>query len=273
MLLKTDPMQGAQDRRTNEFGLGFLILLVLATFVALLVTLWSNDQTRPHSTYAFEANDYRSMTIAPWILAGSKTIENVLSAFRGKDAEYILPSFRAMVILSLIIVFVVCPTVYLFRWREHRLKTRRLRDEPLHASDLVYGFCALITLFVAVGIIPLTIRQEIIRYSVRHAQAVQRNKDHLINSIEEVVFNMEQYWILPKSEAGGEGNLNGYSLPQELSRTEDGTLTTTAAGDSGTIVARSSLYPSSSISVAFKQIDLSQPYIGMRIWKYEDEFM
>ena len=272
MPLKTDLLQTAQESPRSEFGRGFLPLLVSATLFALFAVLWANKEVTPRSQYTFDASDYRGATVAPWILAWGKSIENGSAAFRGRTPDYPSPSLRSMVLLSLIIVFVVCPTVYLFRWRERRLNSRRLRDEPLRASDLIYGFCALVTLFAAIGIVPLTIRQEIVRYSGRNAQAIQTNRDHLFGSISEIVVQLEQYRILPKSLAGGGGNLNGYSLSQELSRTQYRILTVTTAGDSATITARSSLYPSSSIRVEFKYIDMSRPLNALRNWTYEGAF-
>jgi hypothetical protein len=56
---------------------------------------------------------------------------------------------------------------------------------------------------------------------MQSSQAVQENKDHIINDLNVIAWKMREYRIVPKTLGGGGGEMTGYVISAGLSDTED----------------------------------------------------
>jgi len=265
----------------REFTVPFLPVLVLLTVVALLVIIPQQRAARITSQYVYNEAQYRGFSVFPWVIAGGQSLANGLMAFSGKRIEFPLSSVRMGLLAGLLVAYVVCPTVFLFVWRDRRLGPKlHFRQQPMSITGLVYGICGVITLFIVVTILPIGLLREKANSSLRYAQTIQSNKDALINTINEIVIDMKQYRILPKKLGGGEGSCNGYTLPPGLAHTNDGALSATVQNDSTTIDAQSLISPSSRIVVTLSPKAMADSYSrdakfpsgGQWQWTYEGEF-
>ncbi len=264
----------------REFERGFLPVLCLVTVLALAAIISDQQFLETSKRSTFNPTVYQGFSVLPWAAAGGRTLSNGLDAFSGKQLEYPSSSIRLGVIAGLLLGFVVCPTVYLFGWRERRLRNRSsIRLHALSVSSLIYGGCAIITLSIAAAILPIGLIQENTFASLKEAQNVQTNRDAIVHTIYLITVDLKQYRILPKRVGGGEGSCNGYTLPTELGRTQDGVFSTTVDENGATIVGRSLLSPSSSITVNLSPLYLALVYTGPENlsgvqwkWSFEGDF-
>ena len=265
----------------REFAIGFLPVLCLLTVLVLGAMVSDQRSTKSSSRYALSPDIALGLTVFPWTVAGGQTLSNSLVAFGGKDPDYLSPSVRQSVLGGLLLGFIVCPTVYLFGWRDRRLrKQSSIREHALNVSGLMYAACAVITFAIIVVIIPIGLIQENMYASLRKFQSVQANREALGHTILVIVVDLKQYRILPKSMGGGEGSCIGYTLPSDLARSQDGVFSTTVDQNGATIVGRSLLSPSSSITLKLSPPVLASVYtvspdktaLGLWNWSYEGEF-
>jgi hypothetical protein len=263
-------LETSKPGNSHEFGRGFLFTVIVITIVALAAMMASDRMMDSEESTAYA---YRHFSVFPWIVATGKTIANGLAEFSGKVPEMPSASLQVTALAGLLLTFVICPTVFLFRWREKRLSGNVLgRSRPLTISSLVYGFCQVITLFFAIGIIPFAVLQHSSQESMRTNHAIQSDKDRIINAISLIATSLRQYRILPKSEGGGQGSFRGFSLPVGFTQNRTAMFSVIASNDTASVEARSLGVPEASVSVRIiggKDLDNGSRYFE---WSYEGKF-
>ncbi|HEY6951067.1 MAG TPA: hypothetical protein VI758_01600 [Bacteroidota bacterium] len=277
---KTEVDSPARIGNSNQFGRGFLSTMSLLTFV-VLVAIVSVEHSRQSLATAFDEGYGRAWTIFPWIVAGGRTIANGLRAFSGEPLNIPSNTAQLTALASLLLGFVICPTVYLFRWRDRHLRNvATSTHEHLTLPGLFFNYFTIVTLFLCIAIVPVATFGEFVRSSIRSAQAVQTNKDNMINDLDAIVVDLQQYRILPKSLGGGDGSCIGYNLAPGFAQTRNGVYSITVEKEKAVIVGRSLLFPSSSIKVELdaKGLELRQAKAGMVHggpwhWMYEGKFL
>jgi hypothetical protein len=246
-----------------EFAPGFIWQIILLTFVVLCFALYSRGQEGSIGKMGVAS----PTSIFPWMIGGKQTIENGLRAFSGKPPEPPPVGDRAKALGPVLITLVLCPTVFFLEWRRRRLaKAPGAGRPPLRISRPFYALCGLVTVFVAVAVGPIAFFGEISRADLRHAQAVQGNRDLMINELNILAVDAAQYFILPKSFGGGGRSFIGYSVPQTNAKTEGAFYTVTATKNAAAFRATSTRFPSCAIQVKVDSLG------HMREWIYEGEF-
>jgi hypothetical protein len=104
-------------------------------------------------------------------------------------------------------------------------------------------------LFISIAILPIAIRAEVERNSLRDAQAMQSSRDAMINELNFMATDLSQYYILPREYGGGNHSYEGYKLPEESSKTTEATYVVTPNAQEVAIRAESVRYTSCWITV------------------------
>lgn len=259
---KIESSSSPNTQQTSEFSSDFIRVLVALTGATLLLV------------FAFE---YRKFTTAgeplvrmylyPWVVAGGVTIANGLSEFSGESPSLISLATRLAALLGLLFGFVIGPTLFFFGWY-YRRKDRESgsKGSALKGSAVISVIGGMLTFAVAIPSIPGAIAQRRVSVSLHSAQAIQDNKDQMINDLNTIAYNVRQFRILPKSLDGGNGSFLGYSLSQPIAGTEEGTYEASCTADEIKVKASSKKYPDCLISV---HID-KDGHLGQ--WEYSGNF-
>jgi hypothetical protein len=259
----------SQKTDTPEFAPGFLWQIILLTIVALCIVLVSRGTLSWNLTGGSERDAVSvPVTLYPWVYGGGRTIANGLRAFSGQPPVMAPIALRAATLMLILISMVVCPTLFLLEWRRRRLKDEAAAAgrPPLRMSGIMYILCGWITIVSGFGLIPVAYVSETTTASLRHAQAVQGNRDEMVNELNFLSVNAAQYYILPKVIDGGGRNFEGYSIPEKLAKTEEAAYTAIDGKNTVSFHAVSLRDPSCTIDV---QIDSIGRMAG---WKYGGEF-
>jgi hypothetical protein len=253
-----------QKTESSEFGPGFLWQICLLTILAIGFGMFSQKLFWPE-----KIEPMRSYTtvLFPWVIAGGHTIGNGLLAFGGKPPELPTPRDEASALAGLLIAVVLCPTIFLLEWRRRRVfEATKHERQPLKVSSVFYALTGAITLYMAAAMLPITIASESARTSLRHAVAVQFNRDAIINEMNLIEIDLLQYYILPKKLGGGNHTYDGFRLRQQLKRTDDASYVVSVEKSQVDIHASSVRFPSCRIDV---KVDSAG---RMTEWNYGGEF-
>jgi hypothetical protein len=198
---------------------------------------------------------------------GARTIANGLRAFSGQ-APIVAPiAQRAATLMLVLISMVFCPTLFLLEWRRRRLKDdTTVKRPPLRVSGILYLLSGWVTIVSGVGLLPVAYFSEVTRADLRHRQAIQENRDEMINELNFLCVAAAQHYILPKALGGGGRTFEGYSIPEKFVRTEEAAYTVTDSKNAASFRGVSLRFPSCAINV---QADSMGHMTG---WKYEGEF-
>jgi hypothetical protein len=255
MSLKTD---------SPEFAPGFLWQLVLVTAVVLSLVLFSDKLLKSNQQ---ETVQTPRIALFPWVLAGAHTIENGLLAFSGKPAEPASGTFQVSALAGLLVVGILCPTIFLLRWRRRRLESRGpVESRQWRISHVFYGLCGALIVYLSVASLPSAVFGEISRNRLRQAQAVQSNRDAIINELNLLAYDLFQYYVLPKEFGGGEHTYNKYRLPESASKTAEATYAITPGDQMVGIRAVSVRYPSCWVEMKVDSLG------RMSSWQYGGKF-
>jgi hypothetical protein len=236
-----------QKTESSEFAPGFIWQVLLLTVVVFGLVLFSG---RLFKSPQRDAVSTPGIVVFPWTLAGAHTIENGLFAFSGKPAQPLNGKNQVRALAGLLVVAVICPTIYLLRWRRRRVSIEAIHNSPpWRFSDVLHGLCAVFVLLVAAAILPIGVYSEIMHQNLDKAQAVQSNRDAIINELNFIAFDLSQYYILPKEYEGGNHSYEGYKLPENASKTAEATYVVTPNGQTAGMHAQSVRYPSGWIDV------------------------
>jgi hypothetical protein len=253
-----------QKTESSEFASGFLWHVMLITAIVFGLILFSGKLFKSPQR---EAVSTPSIVVFPWTLAGAHTIENGLLAFSGKPPQPLNGKNQVRALAGMLVVAVIFPTIYLLRWRRRRvLPATSHEPTPWRIPDVFHGLCGVFVLLLAVAILPIGVYNEIVQENLREAQAVQSNRDEIINESNFIAFSLSQYYILPNEYEGGNHSYEGYRLPENASKTADATYVVTPYGQTAGIHAQSVRYPSCWIDVRVDSLG------RMGQWRYGGQF-
>lgn len=245
----------------REFSSEYLQLLVAITGATLLLVfgferLFFPQRFTPDVFIPF-----------PWIVAAGQTIDDGLSMFSGESKTIIPMSHRIALLGDLLVVFVLGPTLLLMSWRKRGLAKEQQASSSVRGLwTLLFVVGGVISFSAVIPAIPIAIMQRMVSARLYEAQAVQTNKDYMINDLNFIALYANQHKILPKSMGGGEGSYLGFSASRELASTENGDYVVTPSPNQCAIKATSKLYPSAEISVVVNEAG------NLREWTYTGPF-
>ena len=256
----------SQKTDSSEFAPGFLWQVILLTIIALCFVLASHGTFWWNPSGAMDGVSI-PITFYPWVNAGGLTIFNGLHEFSGMSPITAPIALRAATLMLVLFSMVLCPTIFLLEWRRRRLREKTTAGRPpLRISGIMYTLCGWITIVSGVGLGPVAYFSEISRANLRHAQAVQGDRDEMINELNFLSVNAAQYFILPKTIGGGGRSFEGYSIPEKLAKTENAAYTIIDSKNMISVHAVSVRYSSCTIDV---QVDSIGQIKG---WKYGNAF-
>jgi len=150
----------------------WLVALTVATLAfAFLQEYWAPDSSTSR------------ITPLPWTTAGGIVISQGLEMFQGLEAKEITSGENNAILLTLLMAFVVGPTMLFFSWRRLSVTPKK---SVLSPANIGFFFGALITSFYLFGILVGAIIHPQIASSMRSAQAVGENRDMMIAGISRV---------------------------------------------------------------------------------------
>ena len=256
------------SQRTDapEFARGFLWQVSLLTVVVL--AFLSFEQTLFFRKLPFAGTPTPSpVTIIPWMSAGRHTLELGLKAFAGKSATEPNLTDKAGTLMSLLLGMVIWPTAALIGWRRRRLSRPDFpRRAPLESTAVMYALGWVITTVFVVPLVPMVVTSEGVRSSLRSAQAVQDNRNEIINELNMLAVEAAQYYLVPKHLGGGGRSFEGLTLPAEHMKTRHANYTIVVQARETQFHAESVLYPRSTV-------DVKADSLGRTAWwKYSGRF-
>ncbi len=253
-----------QKTESSEFAPGFLWQICVLTVLAIGFVMFAQRTIGKERGVSVTLSQ---TLLYPWVLAGGHTIENGLLAFSGKPPQVPRVENQARILAAFFISMIFCPTFFLLEWRRRKLSGKAPPERgPLKSSTVLYALTGALTLYLAGAILPIAYSSMSSFESLRHAQAVQSNRDAMINEINMLDMRLEEYFILPKRLGGGEGSFEGFTPSQELATTQDATYLVTGKKSEADIRATSILYPTCWIEV---KVDTAR---RMSQWAYGGEF-
>ncbi len=235
MSQRTDlPSPDERPELSNEY----LLSLVVATAVILLLIFVIGPMA---------GNPLRINRALPylyaWVIAGGITIARGLTEFSGNTPEVLELPVLTSVLASLLLVGVIAPTLAL------KLMRSRASVPVRHGGRAFYLVGLIIAVTFAATVAPTGYIGWRVAESMRTAQAVQRNKDLMINDLNVIAMRVHEYRILPKRFGGGEGSSASFVLAPDLAKTDEGTYTVTTSGDEVVVNARSQKHEGCTITV------------------------
>jgi hypothetical protein len=258
----------SQRTDSSEFAPGFIWQIIVLTIVALCIMLvsrgalsWNLSRDQAWNSVSVPITTY------PWMYGGARTIANGLRAFSGQPPIVAPIAQRAATLMLVLISMIFCPTLFLLEWRRRRLKDdTTVKRPPLRISGILYLLCGWVTIVSGVGLIPVAYISEVTRADLRHRQAIQENRDEMINELNFLCVAAAQHYILPKALGGGGRTFEGYSIPEKFVRTEEAAYTVIDSKNAAWFRGVSLRFPSCAINV---QADSMGQMTG---WRYEGEF-
>ena len=249
MSQKTESPNPAGPPDLSNSYLGSLV--VGAVIVLALVFLGSSIAGNPLTSFRMRGSGPLPW-MYPWILAAGQTIGNGLTEFSGNSLNPAEDSIYWASLMSIFLSGILAPTLTLRLMGRARAPILR----GLYIVSLVMS-----TTF-AIAVVPSGFKAYRARLAIREAQAIQGNKDEIINELSVIAKKVYEYRILPKVHGGGDGTTHGYALPTSLSSTHWATykLTETPAGIG--VLAASNLYQDAGVTVTI------QPDGRLQGWTY-----
>ncbi len=253
-----------QKTDSSEFAPGFLWQICLLAVLAIGFVMFAQRTIGKEKGVSVTLSQ---TVLYPWVLAGGHTIENGLLAFSGKLPQVPRVEDQARILAAFFISMIFCPTSFLFEWRRRKLSGKASKERgPLNSSSVLYALTGALTLYIGVSILPIAYISKSSFDSLRHAQAVQSNRDAMINEINILDMRLEEYFILPRRLGGGDGSFEGFTPSQEIATTQDATYMVTGKKSEADIRATSIRYPTCWIEV---KVDTAR---HMSQWAYGGEF-
>ena len=202
-----------------ELSNAYLGSLVAASAIVLIL-LFSGWEILPNPLSSLHIQGAGPLPwLYPWILGGGQTIANALTEFSGHALQPVENSFYVGALISVLLSGVLAPTlVLLLMGRKSSAIVR-----GLYLVSLVG------TATLAISVVPTGYLAYRGRTSLREAQAVQTNRDFIINDLNIIAWKIHEYQIVPKALGGGGDSVEGYALPAQLAETEDAKYTVETA--------------------------------------------
>lgn len=263
------PMTQHEPRR--EFSQGFILILVALTLATLIMVFlferggWRSADVRQYlGSWNFRM--FGSL-LFPWLAAAAQTLNNGLQEFSGHVPESVAFGPRIAFLIGLLVSGVIGPTLFFLGWRERVKQGVGGKQKVWQASTLAFVFGGMLTFLVAIPSVPVSIGRMISESKMREAQAIQSNRDMIINDLNFLAYNARQYRILPKAMEGGNGSYFGYVLSADLASTPHASYSLTSVEPARIkVLARSSPYPNCTVSVEINE------YGALSFWTYTGDF-
>ena len=266
MTQKTEP---SVPNNGPELTNAYLGSLVVASILVLLLVFGAPLLAGNPLAY-FHIENLRPLPLlAPWIIGGGHSIANGLEEFSGHELVPVLESLRITTLVGVLLLGVITPTLTLLLMGK---RTGKAASAPARGIFLV---SAIITATFTIFILPVGYVSSRVTASLQEAQAVQSNKDNIINDLNVIAWRMREYRIVPKALGGGGDDISGYVLPAGLAETEDAKYsvkiavlrtTTPAGGVLGTIHASSKKFADAGVDVTVYESG------NMANWIYQGSF-
>ncbi len=268
MSQKTEP---PAPEHVPELSNTYLTSLVVGTAIVLVLVFGgSTVAVNPLAAFHIKGMGVQPFVVLhPWIVAGAQSIANGLSEFSGNQLMPVESPLRLTVLLSVLVLGVITPTLTLMLMGKHAGGA---------ASAVARGIYLVSLMFIAtfaVTILPTAYAGHRARLALREAQAVQTNKDNIISDLNVIAWKLREHRIVPKALGGGEGEIEGYTLPAWMAETDEATYVLQSAvpekatlpvGEIAKVHTASKKYPDSAIDVTI----VANGYL--RDWTYKGQF-
>jgi hypothetical protein len=174
---------------------------------------------------------------------------------------------QVVTLVGLLIVSVICPTIFLLRWRRKRLASPTSRESaPWRITRVLYGVCSALVLYMTAVILPIVLYGAVSDNRLHEAQAVQLSRDAIINEMCSIAVDLSQYYALPREYDGGNHSYDGYKLAGGASKTAEASYNVTPNAKEVVIRAESVRYTSSWVKA---KVDSTGE---LRSWSYGGKF-
>ena len=195
-----------------ELSNAYLGSLAVASAIVLVLVFWGSSLV-PNPLALLHIEGAGGLPwLYPWILAAGQTIANGLTEFSGHALDQVDTAMHRGTLLSILLSGILTPTLTLL------LMGKKL-SAPMRG---VYLLSLIVATTLAVTVVPTGYIGYRVRVDMREAQAIQTNRDFMINDLGTIAWKLREYRILPKGLGGGQGSFEGYVLPAALAETEDG---------------------------------------------------
>ncbi|MBI4427906.1 MAG: hypothetical protein HY562_02190 [Ignavibacteriales bacterium] len=250
-----------QEKTSSEFSAEFIQVLIAATGATLLLVFTFE---RIFNRGGFLEGYF--FTPFPWITAAGQTIAEGLSQFSGNQPGFVPVGEQFAVLGNFLLMYVIAPAMFFFGWRHRRMLKEQDQKPSLSVWTLMFILGGILTFSAVIPAVPAAIAQRSVASRLHAAQAVQWNKDYMINDLNTIAWNARQYKILPKSMLGGNGSYIGFSLREEIGVTDNGTYTIEPSEKTCLVKAQSKIYSNAAITVTVNENG------QLRDWRYVGEF-
>jgi hypothetical protein len=254
----------APAKQAREFSSDFLIVLSILTIATLILVFGKYEQTNWKSNSTIP--NLMGLS-APWAKAGGQTISNGLAEFSGQEPAATTLGDRLTLFLSVVLSLVLGPVLFFFGWDARRAQQAASVPENFMRGPIVS--MVLGGVLLCLWIIPLLVAtpmQYIVSGSLQKSQAVQQERDCIINELNALAVDSRQFSILPRALGGGERSYSGYILPSSMKQTEHAVYTAEVSAGRIIFHAASVRYPHAAIDIE------SSPAQRMHHWTYHGEF-
>jgi hypothetical protein len=193
-----------------ELSDAYLGSLAVASAIVLVLVFWGSSLI-PNPLALLHVEGAGLPWLYPWILAAGQTIANGLTEFSGHALDPVDNAMHRGTLLSILLSGILTPTLALL------LMGKKL-SAPMRG---VYLLSLIVATTLAVTVVPTGYIAYRVRVNLRDAQAIQTNRDFIINDLNTIAWKLREYRILPRSLQGGQGTFEGYVLPPALAETEN----------------------------------------------------
>jgi len=207
------------------------------------------------------------LTPFPWVIEGGITINHGLQMVSGKIPEAPTLTLQLSFLMSVVIMFVIAPTLFLFGVRQRAIERDSGKEFHIIRWSSVYLVLGgIVIIGPATQSIPISIIHRQVSSSLREGQAKAENKDNILYELNTIAIRLYEYRVLPKEYGGGNGSMAGFALPKELSTTLEAQYTVEIQ-DSLAIVKATSVKYSQGMIMA--KINTTGKFLE---WKYSEFF-
>jgi len=203
----------------------------------------------------------------PWVNVGGITINHGLTMCSGKIPELPTITIQVSCLVSILTVFVISPTLFLFGVRTRAAERASGKAlQVLRWSTIQFVLGGMVLFVPALGSIPMAMIQRSVSSSLHESQATVENQDAIMYELNSVACKLYEYRVLPKELGGGNGSFAGFTLPKDLASTTEAQYEIEQRGADAIVKATSVKYPPGTITA---RISSKGQFLE---WKYSGVF-